>query len=329
MIRLRLQTTPPKAGQGFIFMKPKSILITGASGFIGSALMAHIQNKKIPCRLSGIGRRVLKQIRAFDLCDQKALKKFLLNQKPQYIFHLAGGRKTDDQKTFESNFTTTKILFQAICEIPGYRPRVLIPGTAAEYGPVSKTSLKVDETTFPRPASWYGFVKYMQTSYGLMHAKRGMDIVVARMFNILGAGVPSTLVIGRFAQELAAIERGEQKPIIQTQRLNTKRDFLDIGDVCEALLGIMSHGKSGELYNICSGRLYEIGELLKQMIRLSTVKGIVVKEDKDLSSESFDISGSNKKLKRAMTWSPHVSMKDSLKSTLDFYRNPFHAHQVS
>ncbi len=301
----------------------KRILITGASGFIGQALLKFIDTRRLSFDLCAVALHPQKSqvpILKCDFLQEKKVFQLLSSTTPDYIIHLVGGRRLKKEDMFESNFMTTQILFDSIQKLRGYKPRVLIPGTAAEYGSWQKAGL-VKEETRCHPASWYGFVKYMQTSLGLMYARGGLDIVVARMFNILGSGVPVTLAIGKFAQEIVKIEQKIVPAVLETRNLDGKRDFLDIDDVCYGLLMIAQHGKKGEIYNLCSSRAYVIRQLLQKLFSYSAVKNIEIKEEKEKFSDSYDVIGSNAKIKRIFNWKPRVSVEESLKKSLEYYRD--------
>ena len=301
----------------------KRILITGAGGFIGAALLKFICARSLPLEVFAVAlhsRKSAFPISRCDFIDDKEVLKLLSSFKPDYIIHCVGGRRLEKGDMFESNFTATKILLDAIQKLPGYTPRVVIPGTAAEYGRLQKDAGLVKEETVCHPASWYGFVKNMQTSLSLMYARGGLDIVVARMFNILGSGVPPTLAIGKFAQALVKIEQKKVPAVLETRNLDGKRDFLDIEDVCAGLLAIARQGRKGEIYNLCSSRARGIRELLQKLLSYSVVKNIQVQEEKETASESYDVIGSNAKIKKALNWKPLVSVEESLQKSLEYYR---------
>ena len=306
-------------------MDKQTILITGARGFIAGALTGFLRrNFSARYLLTGTSTRPPAPgegwIVPCSLNNLRELEKILQRRRPDYIFHLAGGRRPDEEEIFTANFSTTKLLCEAVGKIKKYRPRIIIPGTAAEYGAPEAKGTLISESVRPRPGAWYGLVKHMQVTLSLMYARRGLDVVVARMFNILGRGVPASLAIGRFAADIARIEVGGQAPVIRTKNLSGKRDFLDVEDVCSALVAVAREGTSGEIYNVCSGRSYPIRELLKRLLRYSTVKNIRIEEDRSTSSDSYDVIGSNAKLRRAVDWKPRVSIEESLENTLKYYR---------
>ena len=302
----------------------KRILITGVDGFIGRAIWRYIKKRQPNFSVSGLdvkNNQVDKNIFTCNLNHQRKLKSILTFINPDCIFHFAGGRMANAKELLESNFLTTKYLLDTIGKIQNYHPRIIIPGSAAEYGKVSLRKKLIKESYEPKPISWYGLVKLMQTNLGLAYARAGFDIVVVRMFNIMGAGTPSTLALGSFAQQIAMIEKGIRKRVIHTKNLNAKRDFLDIDDVCQALLLIAQSGKSGQIYNICSGYGIRIRELLEKLLSYAKVKDIIVKENKNNSLPSFEVIGSNAKLRAATKWFSKMSIEKSLKNTLQGYRS--------
>ena len=115
-----------------------------------------------------------------------------------------------------------------------------------------------------------------------MFAREGMDVVIARIFNVMGRAVTVNLSIGKFAFELASIKKHRKRPVLYTKSLDMKRDFLDINDVCEYLLAIAFCGEQGEIYNICRGKPYKIRGLLNKLIGISGIKDIRIIENKNI-----------------------------------------------
>ena len=328
-----------------------NILITGVSGFIGHALWDYFKTRDLQAYGVDVQlRRSSPFLFACDLSDPIKLKKILVRVKPDFIFHLAGGRPQDEDLLWEANFIPTKRLLDVIGQIKSIHPCIVIPGSAAEYGKIKMPQKLVDEKVQPQPLAWYGFVKHMQTGLGLMHAAKGVDVRIARIFNIGGYGTPATLALGNFAQKIVQIEKG-MTPLLRVGSLSGRRDFLDIEDVCSALWAIARRGRRGQVYNVCSGQSLNMRQLLDKLIRYSEVKNIAVielplnkhnfksptsvkelqgrfevgkgklnKEDKKPTATTFDIAGSNAKIKQLTGWRPRIGMEESLKNTLRYYR---------
>jgi len=301
----------------------KKVLITGSSGFLGKALWQYLKKYGPGLRIYGLTRKRGSRDHDVFVCDFKNKRRvglILEAIKPDYIFHCAGGRMAERKALREANVVTTKCLLEAIRGMKRDWPRVIIPGSAAEYGKMPSGRRKIHESYRCVPLSVYGAVKLEQTSAALASARQGMDVVVARIFNTMGERTPPALAAGRFAEQIARIEKGLSKAVIETKNLTGKRDFLDIGDVCSALWAVARYGKSRQVYNVCSGRPVTVKKVLRKLLSLSKIRDIAVNEHKDDTSSSFDVIGSNAKLRSLSGWSAQVAMERSLKDTLDSYR---------
>lgn len=303
----------------------KKVLITGVNGFLGRALWQYLKRQKTGLRVYGLDKTAgggARNIVVCDLSEENKLRSILVAIRPDFIFHMAGGRMAGRKQLFASNCGSTQCLLDTLQGIRDFRPRVIIPGSAAEYGSMPQEK-KVKESDAPQPLTLYGIVKLKQTNLGLAYARGGGDAVIARIFNIMGEGTPSSLAIGRFAEQIVMIENGLQEKVIYTKKLNGKRDFLDIEDVCGALWSLARYARPGEIYNVCSGYPIGMKELLRKFLSLAKVGSIAVKESKHRSSLSFDVIGSNTKLRSTARWFPKVDINRSLKNTLQSYRARF------
>lgn len=304
-------------------MNKTNVLITGINGFIGRNLNNYIKKKYPSWRIYGIDKSG-SGIGCFklDIKDKKKLKGVFCKIRPGMIFHFAGTilSKDFDELMF-TNVCSTFDLFSVIKDIKDYRPRIVIPASASEYGRVPSSKMPIEECRHLNPLSLYGFSKMTQTRLALFFAEKGLDIVVARIFNIIGEGTPIYSSIGKFAHELAIMKKQKKRSVLYTGNLDSRRDFLDIKDVCRYLINIALYGKKGEVYNICSGKPYKVRDLLKKLISVSGLKGVKIIEDKKYNRD-FDIInsyGSVKKLKKIAKISDTVSVPESLKGTFNYY----------
>ena len=301
----------------------KKILVTGAGGFIGTALVSFLAQKQ-GITVLGIGRRSKApsgdlQYYQIDLSNKKQLEKFLGQQKPDLIYHLAGGRAGEASELFNDNVTTTINLFEAIRVLKNYHPRVIVTGSAAECGDVH-VHRPILEDCLSHPAGLYGWVKLLQTQVGLYYASLGEDIIIALTFQYPGsAGIRPDMAAGRFAHELVRLEKSTSKAL-KVLNLGGVRDFLDIRDICTALIALSAKGKKDEMYNICSQRGIIMREFLKAMIKVSSKKGIKVKENKKNKPGVIYAVGSNLKLRKITGWKPKYTLSQSIRDTLSFYR---------
>ena len=145
----------------------KKVLVTGAGGFIGAALCRCLAQKR-GVTVLGIGRRTLPAMGSnyhrVNLLNQKNLKKFLSREQPDLIFHLAGGRSGELSQLINDNVETTINLLETIRSLKNYHPRIIISGSAAEYGEaLGNNQRPILEKAPNQPVGMYGWVKLLQT----------------------------------------------------------------------------------------------------------------------------------------------------------------------
>jgi GDP-4-dehydro-6-deoxy-D-mannose reductase len=76
--------------------------------------------------------------------------------------------------------------------------------------------------------------------------------------------------VSDFARQVARIERQLQEPVLAVGNLEVTRDFLDVRDVVEAYQYLLEKGRSGEVYNVCSGREVVLNEVVKTLISFAS-----------------------------------------------------------
>jgi len=301
----------------------KKFLVTGASGFIGKPLVSCLS--QMPgVTVLGVGRSSKPsghlRYQRVDLSDPGKLKAILKKERPDCIFHLAGGRSGEILQMVNDNVSTTVNVFEAIRSLKDYHPRVVITGSAAEYGKITGRKRPVHENAPTHPAGLYGWVKLLQTRTALHYAGLGEDVVIARLFNILGPGIQEDMAAGQFVKELLHLEKSSRPKFLNVSNLEGMRDFLDIRDICEALVILSLKGKKGEIYNICSQKGVIMREFLNMMITASGQRGIKVKENRKNKPGVIYAVGSSAKLRQITGWKAKYSLSQSILDTLAFYR---------
>ena len=200
-----------------------------------------------------------------DLLDRATLGTLVSEVAPSLVFHLAGLTPPGDAEGFyRSNTLATLHLLDAL-RSAGRSCRVILVGSAAELGPVPAEALPVGEGWACSPDGPYGLSKWLATCAGLA-ARPPLEVVVARVFNPIGPGLPTSQAFGRFAAELA---RGLGPLRLEVGDLDARRDFVDARDVARALIALAKLGRAGRLYHVGTGYSRSIREGLEGLIRLS------------------------------------------------------------
>ncbi len=295
-------------------MRDSTILITGADGYIGQNLCSLLKETAPDGRIVGVDRKATSGgTLCIDLLGKKDVADLISEVRPDYILHLAGVIYSRDWEAhYKGNVETTINILEAVRECH-LKSRVIVPGSAAEYGRISTNDLPITERQLPNPVSPYGVAKVWQTTVTRYYATSGVDAMTGRIFNVIGKGMPEGLSIGAFAGQLKKIKDGELPPQIMVGNLRPRRDFIDIKDVCKGLIALAEKGMRGEVYNICSGRSVSMEDVLRKIIVGSGLDIEVVSDparQKDADIE--DIFGTHEKLSGDTGWMPVVPLDSSI-----------------
>lgn len=293
-------------------------LLTGAGGFLGGFTAAALERSGFRVAASRhAGGRF-----ACDLKDRAATRRLVLSCRPELIVHAAGTtRPADWGELWDLHVGATANLLEAVLALP--RPeavRVIVAGSAAAYGDAAGKRAAA-ESGPASPLAPYGASKLSQGLAALGYRHRGLDIIVARIFNSCGPGSPAHLVPGAFARQIVEIERRRKSPRLEVGNLDSRRDFVDVRDIASALASLADRGVASGLYNVCSQRAITIRAVLDILIALSNQE-IAVRRDpaRRRGHDLPFIVGDGRKLARATGWRPRYSLERSLRDTLTWHR---------
>lgn len=310
------------------------VLVTGASGFAGSHLIEILQTTfATTLELWGVdrGRNALPvwpgvQWRKVDLLDEQAVRALIGEVRPERIYHLAGQAHVGESwnnpwATFETNLRAQINLCEALL-VEKVNVRLLVPGSMEEYGRVSAEDLPVKETQPLRPDSPYGVSKVAQDLLGQQYfLGRQLPIVRVRPFNHIGPRQHMRFVAPAFASQIAAIEVGQQPPVLKVGNLAARRDFTDVRDMMRAYVLALEQGEPGDVYNLGSGRSRSIQELLDTLVAAASV-AVQVETDpaRMRPADVPDIFCDTSKFVVRTGWKPAIPFEQSLRDLLDYER---------
>ena len=309
-------------------------LVTGITGFAGSHLvdylLAHTEQELFGVDLRGFSASAPRSDRLHlcqgDLCDPDFVLSSLEEAQPQYLFHLAAQAFVplsweDPWGTLANNIRGQLNLFQAVLRL-GLQPRILVVGSADEYGMVRPGELPISEDTPLRPYNPYAVSKVVQDMVGYQYfASHGLPVVRVRPFNHIGPRQSAAFVTAAFAKQIVEAEAGEKPPIIKVGNLEAKRDFTDVRDMVAAYYLALSKGEPGEVYNIGSGIARSIREVLDILLAESKIE-LTVQEDPTRlrPSEVPVVACDPRKFKERTGWEARIPLEKSLRDILDYWR---------
>lgn len=307
------------------------ILVTGGTGFAGSFLVERLLDEGH--ELFGLlhpstSHQALPDHPRFiaiegDLLQPDSLAQALVAARPQTIYHLAGQASPGlswekPALTLAVNAGGTANLLVAAAQLSPV-PRILVVTSAEIYGPIQPIDLPLTENTPPDPKHPYGVSKLAASQLVRLYWQRyNLPVIEARPFNHIGPRQTLGFVVPDFASQLAAIKLGQKPPVLAVGNLAAERDFTDVRDVVSAYIALMSQGKPGESYLICSGRAVTIQHIVETLAELA---GVAVTIEQDPARmrplDTPCLYGSYEKLHQDTGWSPHISLRQSLTDALD------------
>lgn len=311
------------------------VLITGINGFAGSHLVEHLLAKGdqisgtvLPgTGLANLGSLVDQvSLTELDITDFNGVKKVLIQEKPEQVYHLAAVTSVFQatQKpsfTFDVNVGGTLNLLEAVRDV-ALDPTILLIGSSEMYGDVPISDLPVEESYPLKPLNHYAISKASVEMIAYQyHRVHNLKIVRTRSFNHAGPRQADCFVISSFAKQVAQIEKNLKDPVLSVGNLEAKRDFTDVRDMVRAYALLASSNNYGEVFNVCSGQAYKIEELLNKLLALSSTK--INCERKIVQKRPSDIPislGDNSKIKTMLNWQPKITFEQTLIDTLNYWR---------
>ncbi len=243
------------------------MLITGASGALGRSVVTQLKGR-LGYSVVAIGRHPCSFENVYYLpCDVSDIQHLtgVLNQiQPDWILHLA------------ANFTDNLSEAKAVNVEPAHQilewvrcgkktVRVVLVGSAAEYGAVRPEDNPICEDRLLAPLSAYGVSKAWQTQLVGYYAQLGVDVICIRIFNLYGNGISNRLFAGRLYYQINEV-LAKKRLVIEVGSLDAIRDYLDTETAAIELLKIICYGHTGETYHLASGIPISMRDFTKQQL---------------------------------------------------------------
>lgn len=243
------------------------VCVLGSSGWIGRELVRQAPpgvDLVGAARHPGPGRVVVRS--ASDLAT------VITERRVGTVINCVGASSGDQAALQAANVEHTRDVAEVCLDLG---VRMLHLGSAAEYGACDDSLLTEDSV--PSPQSPYGRTKLAGTEELLRAADRGLDVMIARPFNILGPHQPRTTPPADFAAAVNALTPPGGTILVRDSSL--VRDFVSLERVADSLLALEgldfseATNAEGSVVNVCSGRGVSFGELVDAMAQ---ARGITV-----------------------------------------------------
>jgi GDP-4-dehydro-6-deoxy-D-mannose reductase len=312
------------------------VLITGATGFVGSHLAEYCLEqgaevwgtKRWRSSLENINHLFprLKMIDC-DITDSSSVRKALDESQPDWVFHLAAQSYVQCSFSQPRETLYTNIQGQ-INFLHGLKEklfgRLLTIGSSEEYGLVTPEECPIREGQALRPLSPYGVSKVTQDLLAYQYFKSyGLDVVRTRAFNHTGPRRGEVFAESSFAKQIAEMESGENlEHVLSVGNLEAVRDYTDVRDMVRAYWLALEQGEKGEVYNICSGIEWRMSAIVGLLIGNSRLKDIADIQDpaRMRPSDVPLLIGDCSKFNGRTGWVPEISIEKTMLDLLNYWR---------
>jgi UDP-glucose 4-epimerase len=300
------------------------VLVTGAAGFIGSALCR---------RLCGLGQPVVAydnlsrgrreylppgvQFVEGDIRDAARLQAAISASTPDCVIHLAAMHFIPEciarpYETIEVNVEGTRRLLDS-CRRGSVR-RFIFASSGAVYAPTDQLCL--EDTTPLRPLEVYGESKLAaEQLVASFHAETGVSACILRLFNAIGRNETNPHVVPHIFESLRksdAIELGNMAP---------SRDYIDTRDVADAVVAVAEGPDGFRVFNVGTGVASSVQDIVDLLGRiLGRAIRVVQEPSRVRPSERMLLAADIDKIRHETTWTPRLSLEDTLRDLVAAYQ---------
>jgi NAD dependent epimerase/dehydratase len=320
----------------------KTVVVTGAGGFIGSALVERLVAEgaqvRAMLRYTSRGQRgcldeladsTMREvdITLGDVRDVDAVREVL--RGAHAVFHLAAligipYSYEHPQEVIDTNIIGTSNVLIAAKEL-GTLERIVLTSTSEVYGSALRTP--IDEDHPLQAQSPYSATKIAGDALGLSFSRSfGMPVTIARPFNAYGPRQSARAVIPTIISQALA------GATLRLGTLETTRDFTFVDDTARGFVAVAgSDAALGEVVNLGSGVEVSIGDVVAKVGAIVGRELEVAADDQRMRPQKSEVSrlhADSAKALRLAGWRAEVSLDEGLARTTEWIRAHLHEYRT-
>ena len=298
------------------------ILVTGASGFVGSHVVkalidqghdvaALVRPESSLWRLDDVANR-FRVVRS-DSTAPASLLAPLDGWRPESCIHLAWYAVPGEYLQSTENVTSLALSLRMLDElVVAGCEHVVMTGTCYEYD-TEAGDLREDGPV--RPVTIYAASKLAAKMIGeLRAAQLGVGFTWARLFYLYGPFEDERRLVPAVIR--AQLDGREFPATVGTQ----VRDYLHVEDVAAALCALATQRVTGT-FNVCSGEKVTVGELISEVARIAGHPELIrLGALPQRTGDPAYIRGENTRLRAATSWTPHHTLTEGLSGTVAWWK---------
>ncbi|RAJ38837.1 dTDP-6-deoxy-L-talose 4-dehydrogenase [NAD(P)+] [Kitasatospora sp. SolWspMP-SS2h] len=296
------------------------VAVLGGTGFVGRAILATLSERGHGLLTVARNRPEAElpgDFARFDLTEgaPEDLAKLLTAERVDVVVNAAGGMwGLTDEQMVGANVGMVSRLLEALGSMDR-APRLVHLGTVHEYG-LCPIGVSLGEDHVPAPSMVYGRLKLQATELITETVRdQGLDAVVLRLGNVVGAGQPGHSLLGVMAAKLVEARTAGTTAELALQPLTAQRDFVDLQDTVDAIVAALSPAAATPpVLNVGLGRATSARELVELLIEVSGVPTVVTEVAAPAGSgpetewQQLDITA----VRHSLGWQPRRTPREAV-----------------
>jgi nucleoside-diphosphate-sugar epimerase len=281
-----------------------SILVTGASGFLGKHLVNALRHQ---------GEQVI----PYSQADGNIAHDQIAAKDVRHVYHLAARTYVPDSWTGPRDFYEVNVLgtinVLEFCRNSGASVTLV---SSYVYGRPERLPISEDHPL--RAFNPYAHSKLMaEDAARFYQASFGIPVTIVRPFNLYGPMQSERFLIPMLIRQalspdLDAISVADHRP---------RRDYIFVDDVVDMLTGLPERTERSGTYNAGSGVSYSVQEVAERIAQLAGTGKPVISRDESRPDEVLDTVADISRARTELHWVPKVGLEEGLQRTMDAFRS--------